>query len=148
MPSAIHGMVTKLSPLKESTRPRKKYFDGTFSDDSDTKRFVSFNTKLFQSMKEAKDCGASIALNKCSVKWSALNTQELEIVVSKSEVMQSPKKFKCDSTEIEPKTVYLSDIDKLAISSVISVQAKVIHLDPAVKIDSQKKPHTKQDCDK
>ena len=67
-PSAIHGMVTKLSPLKESTRHCKKYFDGTFSDDSDTKRFVSFNTKLFQSMKEAKDSGASIALNKCSVK--------------------------------------------------------------------------------
>ena len=30
--------------------------------------------------------------------------------------------------------------------SLISVQAKVIHLGPAVKIDSQKKPLTKQDC--
>ena len=94
-PSAIHGMITKLSPLKECTRHRKKYFDGNLSDDSDTKRFVSFNTKLFQSMKEAKDNSTSIALNKCSVKRSALNMEELEIVISdKSEIMHSPKKFK------------------------------------------------------
>ena len=142
-------MITKLSPLKECARHRKKYFDGNLSDDSDTKRFVSFNTKLFQSMKEAKDNSTSIALNKCSVKRSALNMEELEIVISdKSEIMQSPKKFKCESTEIEPNTVYLSDIDKLAISSLISVPAKVIHLDPPAKIDTQKKPLTKQDYHK
>ena len=84
-------MIRKLSPLKESARHRKKYFDGNLSDDSDTKRFVSINTKLFQSMKETKDNSTSIALNKCSVKRSALN-MELEIVISdKSEIMQSPK---------------------------------------------------------
>ena len=38
-PSAIHGMITKLSPLMESARHRKKYFEGNFSDDSDTDLF-------------------------------------------------------------------------------------------------------------
>ena len=58
-------------------------------------RFVSFNTGLFQAMKQAKEDGTTIALNKCSIKRSALNNEELEIIVSdKSEVMLSRKKFK------------------------------------------------------
>ena len=108
---------------------------------------MSFNTGLFQAMKQAKD-GTTIALNKCSIKRSALNNEELEIIVSdKSEVMLSRKKFKYQPTEDEPTAVLsLSDVKKLAISSLISVNAKVIHLDLPIKVDSQRKPLTKQDC--
>ena len=139
MLSAIYGMITKLSPLEECARHRKNILMAISVTTLTQDLFHSFNTKLFESMKETKDNSASIALNKCSVKRSALNLEELEIVISdKSEIMQSPKKFKCESREIQPKTIYLSDINKLAISSLISVQAKIIHLDSPAKIDTQK----------
>ena len=47
---------TKVSPtLKEASKTKKRYFDGTFSDESGCKRFVSFKTSLFEPMREAKE---------------------------------------------------------------------------------------------
>ena len=108
-PKTIHGVITTLSPVKESNR-KVKYFDGTVSDDTDSKRFVSFNTDLFTSMKESKDKCHSIRIDKCVVKRSSLN-ENLEVIVNdKTRIIQSPKKFKVDqSLIVEPDKVLLSN---------------------------------------
>lgn len=148
--TTVLGVVTKVSPtLKEASKTKKRYFDGTFSDESGCKRFVSFKTSLFGPMREAKENGILVGVNNCVIKRS-FNTDDLEIIVSdKSELFQSPKKFKINQSEIEPvaNTVPLSDMDKIPLSSLVSVSAKAIRLDSPVNIvGSNGKTLTKQDA--
>uniref|UniRef100_A0A1X7T4H9 Uncharacterized protein n=1 Tax=Amphimedon queenslandica TaxID=400682 RepID=A0A1X7T4H9_AMPQE len=50
----IHGVITKLSPMKQSSSSKRKYFDGWVTDDQGLKRFVSFSTALIDKMKKAQ----------------------------------------------------------------------------------------------
>ena len=48
----IHGVITKLLPMKQSPLTKRKYFDGLVTDDQWSKRFVSFNTTLFDKIRK------------------------------------------------------------------------------------------------
>ena len=145
--ASIHDVVTGLSPLRVSAKTNRRYFDGKISNDTSSKRFVSFNTKLFKTLKKARDDTSSINLQKCSVKRSNLNIDELEIIVTdKSNVTNSPKKFKIDSNVDVISSVNLADIHSICLNSNVTVSVKVTNVNAPTEVNSKFKKLTKQDC--
>ena len=56
----MHGVVTKLSPVKKSKRDDKvKYFNGQISDGKGCVRVVSFEPSLGQAMSDSFDLTAN-----------------------------------------------------------------------------------------
>ena len=141
----VHGVITKLSPMKQSSSTKRKYFDGLVTDDQGSKRFVSFNTTLFDKMKKAQQDTSAVGVFNCDVKRSALSTEELEIVLNhKSDIVSSPKKFKVDSTS--QSNVSLSQLPVLAVNQLVSTHIKVTKVQEPVQVTSKTKLLTKQDC--
>ena len=61
--ATIHGVVTKMSPVKVS-----KYFNGTLSDGRKSVRLVLFDPTLLLTLVSAFSEGSSVSLVNCLVK--------------------------------------------------------------------------------
>ena len=141
----VHGVITKLSPMKQSSSTKRKDCDGLVTDDRGSIRFVSFNTTLFDKMKKAQQDTIAVGVFNCDVKQSALSTDELEIVLSnKSDIVSSSKKFKVDSNS--QSNVSLSQLPVLAVNQLVSTHIKVTKVQEPVQVTSKTKLLTKQDC--
>uniref|UniRef100_A0A1X7T133 Uncharacterized protein n=1 Tax=Amphimedon queenslandica TaxID=400682 RepID=A0A1X7T133_AMPQE len=95
----VHGVITKLFPMKQSFLTKRKYFNGLVANDQGSKKFVSFNTALFDKMKKAQQDTSTVGVFSSDVKRSASSTDELEIVLNHmSDIVSSAKELKVDST--------------------------------------------------
>jgi hypothetical protein len=63
----VHGMVSYLSPVKQSRRNTKN-FDGKFSDWKKTMRMVAFDPHLRVEMKKYSDENTAVAVVNCQIK--------------------------------------------------------------------------------
>ena len=52
--TTVHGVVVSLSPIKESGKNKKKYFNAKIADKK-VMRMVSFDPKLWPNMEQSKD---------------------------------------------------------------------------------------------
>ena len=66
--ASIHGVVSHLSPVKDSTNKKTKWFDGRLTDGKKSVRLVSFDPSLRATFDVAKDDKKPIAINNCIVK--------------------------------------------------------------------------------
>ena len=89
----VFGVLTAISPMKESQKSKTKYFDGKLSDGKKTARFVCFDAKMHEKLSNVHEKKDSLGLSNCQVKEGKY-CDGLEVVVKKStEIHQSPKKF-------------------------------------------------------
>uniref|UniRef100_A0A1X7U873 Replication protein A OB domain-containing protein n=1 Tax=Amphimedon queenslandica TaxID=400682 RepID=A0A1X7U873_AMPQE len=141
----IHGVVTKISAMKLSKTKRKYYF-GTVSDESSSKRFLSFNTAIVDKMKTFHESSETVELQNCSVQRSSLHNAELEIMLNnKTNISPSPKKFKVDVV-LTPNFTGLSQLATISINQVINIFIKVSKIEEPTQVLAKTKTLTKQDC--
>uniref|UniRef100_A0A1X7UPF3 Uncharacterized protein n=1 Tax=Amphimedon queenslandica TaxID=400682 RepID=A0A1X7UPF3_AMPQE len=142
----IQGVVTKTSPMKLSKTKRKYYF-GTVLDKSSSKRFVSFNTAIFDKMKTFHESSKTIELQNCSVQRSSFNNAELEIMLNnKTNISPSPKKFKVEDVDLTPNFTSLSQLATMSVNQVINISIKDSKIEEPTQVLAKTKTLTKQDC--
>ena len=90
----VHGVVTSLSPMKES-KTKVKYFRGTIADQSKKVSVVSFEPKLWKRLNQSHENCSSVALVNCNIQEARNKTSgDYEIVVSsQTEVTESECQF-------------------------------------------------------
>ena len=153
--AAVHGVVTQLSPVKVSKRnPTVRYFDGKMSDGRKSVRVVSFDPSLRSAMESAHTKGSSVTLVNCHIKAVSGSSRgrdgEVEIMATtRSKVENSPRKFVVSSATVdeEPTHVKLCDVDGCAVGQLVTVLAKVMHLEPPQEVNTKDgKELSKQVC--
>jgi hypothetical protein len=155
VPSAtVHGVVTTLSPIKESAKIRggRKYFDGQVADEKGVVRLVGFEPKLWNTLHESCDKSKSVSLMNCVIQTNK-RSGEFEVVANdRTKIQESPKKICVDrsllksSAGVEAATI--KEMLKLAPGTHVSVTAKVTEVKPPEKLLRRDKSSyvTKQDC--
>ena len=85
----VHGMVTSLSPVKES-KTKVKFFRGTIADQSKKVPVVSFEPKLWKRLNQSHENCSTVALVNCNIQEARNRTSgDYEIVAS--EVTESER---------------------------------------------------------
>ena len=149
----IRGVVTDISPIKESKRDsRLKYFTGKITDGKKTLRMVSFRPKFRDELQNIAGAGQSVAISECEVKASA--SSALEVISSRaSGVKKCEKKFDLpdDLSKIDPETavsVKLEELQGLCVNQVVNVKVKVCTVNDAEDVSHKGswRQLTKQDC--
>ena len=78
----VHGVVTSLSPVKES-KTKVKYFQGTIADQSKKVPVVSFEPKLWKRLNQSHENCSTVALVNSNVQEARNRTcGDYEIVAS------------------------------------------------------------------
>ena len=79
--AVVHSVVVgEVSPIKTSRKNGKtKYFQGKLTNGKKNRQAVSFDPKLHAQFKEVKNLGCSVALQKCYVKRSRFEMDNVEI---------------------------------------------------------------------
>lgn len=72
----IHGIVSMVSPMKESKKC--SYFDGELTDGKSSLRFFGFDSGVRRKLLDAEESSKPVALVDCEVKRSRLG-QDLEV---------------------------------------------------------------------
>ena len=91
----IHGVMTEVSPMKESKSGKLKYFNGKICDGKSSARFVCFDKKMHEKLSSICEKKKHLMLSNCEVKKSKFCTGFEVIVRNTSEVHSSPKKNRC-----------------------------------------------------
>ena len=132
----VHGVMTSLSPMKESKKG-SKYFIGSLSDGKSSARFVCFDKKLHETLSCMGDKKQPMMMSNCEVKESTYSSG-LEVVVrNSSEVHMSPRKMEVpDSVFCKPRenVVTLEEVCGLGKGEVVAVRAKVLKEEDATEV--------------
>lgn len=132
----VHGVMTKLSPMKSSTSGKSKYFSGELTDGGAKVRFVGFDSKLHERMSRFHEKKEAIALSNCEVKEGKYSSG-LEVVVrGSSELMASPKKFDVPAKMFDDAEdiITLDELRGIANFQRVSVRVKVIVAEEPVTV--------------
>ena len=89
----IHGVMTVISPMKESKKGKTMYFDGKLSDGRSNARFMCFDAKMHEILSNIQE-KEPLMLSNCEVKESKYFSGPEVIVKKSSEIRSSPKKWK------------------------------------------------------
>ena len=129
----VHGVVTSLSPVKES-KTKVKYFRGTIADQSKKVPVVSFEPKLWKRLNQSHESCSTVALVNCNIQEARNRTSgDYEIVASsRTEVTESECQFEIASEEDEQTT--MDELGQLAPNSITSIVAKVKTVEAPVRI--------------
>ena len=143
----VHGVVTSLSPVKES-KTKVKYFRGTIADQSKKVPVVSFEPKLWKRLNQSHENCSTVALVNCNIQEARNRSSgDYEIVASsRTEVTESERQFEIASEEDEQTT--MDELCQLAPNSITSIVAKVKTVEAPVRIQCKSKAQqlAKQDC--
>ena len=133
----VHGVVTSLSPMKES-KTKVKYFRGTIADQSKKVSVVSFEPKLWKRLNQSHENCSSVALVNCNIQEARNKTSgDYEIVASsQTEVTESERQFEIDASEDEDQ-VTVDKLCQLAPNPITSIVAKVEDVEAPVSVHSQ-----------
>lgn len=144
----VHGVVTRLSPVKNSKRDEKvKYFDGQIADDKGSVRLVSFSPGLRQAMHDSLTKKQPISLVDCEVMEARGGSSEVRIN-NYTKIESSPKKFPSLAVgSTKPDEVLLEDVDSLTVDQLVTVMVKANVVDaPETVTNRDGKELQKQDC--
>ena len=120
----------------------------------DAKACVSFDPSLRSAMESARTKGSSVTLVNCHITAVSGSSRgrdgEVEIMATtRSKVENSPRKFVVSSATVdeEPTHVKLCDVDGYAVGQLVTVLAKVMHLEPPQEVNTKDGNElSKQDC--
>ena len=91
--ASVHGVVSHLSPVKDSANKKTNWFDGRLTYGKKSVRLVSFDPSLRATFDAAKHEKKPVNINNCIVKHGR-HAGQLEILAtSKSTIQISPRKF-------------------------------------------------------
>ena len=146
--ATVHGIVTDLSPVKNSKKNEKvQYFKGELSDDKGCVRIISFEPSMRQPLYEFLSKKSPISVVNCEVRDIHEGGQEI-LVSNTCKILTSPKKF--DVTTLkhqEPTMIQMNDVPSLAANQLVTVTIKAKIVDTPEKVkDKQGKELDKQDC--
>ena len=140
----IHGVMTGISPIKESKNGKSKYFNGKICDGKSSAGFVCFDKKMHERLSSISQKKEPLVSN-CEVKESKYFTG-LEVVVrNSSEVHSSPKKMNVPESmfaKTKENLVAIEEVSGIANYEVVAVRVKVVSEEDATEI---KKGLVKQD---
>ena len=147
--ASVHGVVSHLSPVKDSTNKKTKWFDGRLTDEKKSVRLVSFDPSLRATFDAAKDDKKPIAINNCIVKHGRDAGQLEVLATSKSTIQMSPRKFMLTENDFKyemSKQVAVTDISDLAVNQRVTVVAKIISVSSPKEITKDDKTLKMQNC--
>ncbi len=140
----VHGVVTELSPMKNSYRSDVKYFTGKLSDGKTTPRMASFDPKLRPRLLQWYNERLPVAVNDCTIKQSHIgDSLEIQAAARHTGVDMSPRKFtlSTDPCTIDPDRavdVHIRDLKTVAVNQCITVLCKVLVVHTPERVDSKK----------
>ena len=151
-PNAIvHGVVTSLSPIKNSKKSENvEFFSGLFSDGNGCKRLISFVPRLRAPLDESMMKKKTISFVSCQVRETTVG--ESEIVLTKySTIQPSSRKFDLSAlvTQSDAPVIHMEDLCSLTshTSQKVTVSVKVKHVNPQEIVNNRHgKQLNKQDC--
>lgn len=146
----IHGIVTQLSPVKQSrSNSHVKYFDGKLSDGKKTLKLIAFDPLLRTQMDKSRLDHTPIAIMNCQVKentkFLSASNEKLEILASsRSKVQTSPHKLSLpeDFEALDPDSqpspnVTVQEIDDLSVGQQVTITCKVVQLDDPTPVQNK-----------
>lgn len=138
----IHGIVTKLSPVKKSKNDIY-YYDGQICDGKQSLRFVGFDSsqrEIFQGHLKKKN---SIEIRRCQIKKSKLDMDKLEILVKQASIIcPSTKTFDVSAVEFENTgaiDITLNQVDQTKTRTTINVDVKVVSCGEPITLGTKQK---------
>lgn len=139
----VHGVISELSPMKNTAAGTSKYFHGQLTDGKTRRRIFGFDSKIHQRLADFHQSKEAVALTNCEVKEGKYSS-ELELLVRKStDVEKSPTKIDASKLIIRSGShVALEEISGLCNYQSVVVRVKVVNEDEAVEV---KKDLVKQD---
>ena len=77
----VHGVMTAISPMKQSQKNKTKYFDGNLSNGKSTAHFVFFDAKMHDKLSDVqqkKSCGRNCEVKEAKLfHWSRSGDEEV-----------------------------------------------------------------------
>ena len=130
----VHGVITSLSPMKKGKA--SNFFHANISDGDTQLRLVGFQDAQRKQLASFKKDSSAIALEHCKIK-RARQSDDLEVLLKPTtKVTKSPKKLdvKQFPTEEHQPTILLKNLQDLPTYTKVWVKAKVMNVDPPVKL--------------
>lgn len=143
----VHGVLTSLSPMKNSAAGTTKYYDGQLTNGKKNLRLVGFDAKVHQRLRAFLESKAPVAISNCEIKESKYSS-ELELVVrNSSDPQTSPVKFDAQLSKLaqdkDGGKITLSELPMLSNFQKVSIRVKVIFVNDPEEV---KRGLTKQEC--
>ena len=145
----IHGIMSKLSPMKKSCST--SYFDGQLTDGKGSMRMYGFvsgvRRKLWDMSYETTKTPEAVLLTNCEVKESD-KTGELQVLVTKdTQVLKSEKEFDVNeallagstSTDSGGKTITLNEINDCSQYDRVCAKVKAVKVDAPMQVSGGKR---------
>lgn len=125
----VHGYLQALSPIKQSSKGKSKYFTCEVTDGNTYRRAVGFDPKLHQKLSSFYDKKEPVAIGNCQIKESAYSSQLEVIIRNSSDLQRSSLEFAVDVDNLKvdcSDVVTLDELPQLANFERVSVQVKVV----------------------
>ena len=143
-PNMVHGVVTRLSPVKTSENTKRQYFDAAITDGKKSVRIVSFLPSLRETLDDVRKTQSTVSLIDCTI--SSDKGQETIYLNEKTQVQNSPKKFSVPAA-CGTSSTKMCDPSTICRNTDISVLVKVVSLSPPETVTNKDgKVLTTQDC--
>ena len=121
----VHGRVTKLSPMKTSSR-NFKYFDGQLADGTASMRIFGFNNDAHQKMATHYQEKNPIVLDNCQIQKSKFG-ESMEVFVDvTTNITESPKQFTSVDISAGTNIITLNQLPVLTKFQTVTVSVKVL----------------------
>lgn len=131
--ATVHGVVVRLSPLKDNLEGTLKWFDGEIAENQSVVHFVSFDTKLWNAMDKSHEEKSVVVMKNCSIQQSK-RTLNFEIIANnRMKVDSSLRKFQVEGgvdRHATIKVLSISEACKLSPGSVVSMMVKIKTVNP------------------
>ena len=130
--ATVHGIVTRLSPVKDSKRSEKKYFECRLVDDKSVAQAVCFHKEQHKKILEFD--GKPVAFVDCKIQrkrkaYAGGNEGDVELVVEKRIKIEASKLELTDNRDTvatNPKDVKLSEVSGIAVDQRVNVKVKIV----------------------
>ena len=123
----VHGLVTKLSPMKSSSRnPKYMYFDGQLDDGTASMRVFGFNNDARRKMATHHREKNPIVLDNCQIQKSKFG-ESMEVFVDvTTNITESPKQFTSVDISADTTIITLNQLPVLTKFQTVTVSVKVL----------------------
>ena len=140
--ASISGVVTTISPMKRSKR--NPYFEGSISDGISSSRLFRFDGMVRRRQVDFEKKGQAVVLDKCEVKPSRLNADQLEVLVSPKTMMEeSGKVYQVIKQEAENsqegKEITMPEVKDTPCFERVTVKVKISDVDEITEVKGGKK---------
>ena len=128
--ASIHGVVARLSPMKQGKKTR--YYEGSLTDGKKHVRIIGFSELQQKQLAKFKESADAVNIVNCEVKKAWGQTDKMEVVLKHfTDIEDSCKKFEVDTSV---QNTSIDAIDKMDDLETVTVSGKVVGMEVSMQV--------------